>query len=267
MAARSSPQLRLFRNDFGEKNASLALRLTGTKSNRDAVGARVTVETDQVRGRGGAGGLGVHLPALEGAALRPGPEPGHRQGRDPLAERRRPDPHRRCRRSAGSSVGEGSDALRREPYRAPSAPRAGRRRFRAGDGATPAGRGSTAGPRSRLLGPRPGRPGALISAWRGRPALLLFWATWRASLLAALEALRGQGAAFAAAGVPVLAVAGRPGRGGGQGPRGDRGHRAPGGPRGPEMAGAYSILSRYLFDRREELRLPTLLLLEARERW
>ena len=42
MAARSSPQLRLFRNDFAEKNASLALRLRGTTSNRDAVGARVT---------------------------------------------------------------------------------------------------------------------------------------------------------------------------------------------------------------------------------
>ena len=30
---------------------------------------------------------------------------------------------------------------------------------------------------------------------------------------------------------------------------------------GDEMAGTYSILSRYLFDRREDLRLPTLLLL------
>ena len=42
MAPRSSPQLRLFRNDFASGNASVALRLQGTKSNRDAVGARVT---------------------------------------------------------------------------------------------------------------------------------------------------------------------------------------------------------------------------------
>ena len=49
MAPRSSPQLRLFRNDFGTTHPSVALRLTGTKSNRDAVGARVTVETDQGR--------------------------------------------------------------------------------------------------------------------------------------------------------------------------------------------------------------------------
>jgi Tfp pilus assembly protein PilF/peroxiredoxin len=49
MAARSAPQLRIFRNDVGQKNASVALRLTGTKSNRDAIGARVTVETDTLR--------------------------------------------------------------------------------------------------------------------------------------------------------------------------------------------------------------------------
>ena len=66
MAARQAPQLRVFRNDFGElppkggsyereqggshgRNSSIAVRLTGTKSNRDAVGARVTVETDRMR--------------------------------------------------------------------------------------------------------------------------------------------------------------------------------------------------------------------------
>src|SRR5262245_30081326 len=42
MSARASPQLRLFRNDGAWKNGSLALRLTGRRSNRDAVGARVT---------------------------------------------------------------------------------------------------------------------------------------------------------------------------------------------------------------------------------
>jgi hypothetical protein len=49
LAARSSPQLRLFHNRFAAGNAALALRLTGTKSNRDAIGARVTVEAEQVR--------------------------------------------------------------------------------------------------------------------------------------------------------------------------------------------------------------------------
>ncbi len=46
LAPRSSPQLRLFRNDYAAGHAALALRLTGTKSNRDAVGARVTIEVE-----------------------------------------------------------------------------------------------------------------------------------------------------------------------------------------------------------------------------
>ena len=49
MAPRSSPQLRLFRNDFASGHAAVAIRLTGTKSNRDAIGAQVTVETDRGR--------------------------------------------------------------------------------------------------------------------------------------------------------------------------------------------------------------------------
>ena len=49
MAARQTPQLRLFRNEFKDPRAGLAVRLRGTKSNRDAVGARVTVETDKMR--------------------------------------------------------------------------------------------------------------------------------------------------------------------------------------------------------------------------
>jgi Flp pilus assembly protein TadD len=48
MAARQAPQLRAFRNDFESKSASIAVRLRGTTSNRDAVGARVTVDTDRV---------------------------------------------------------------------------------------------------------------------------------------------------------------------------------------------------------------------------
>ena len=53
MAARQAPHLRIFRNDFGEgpssgARAALAIRLTGTASNRDAVGAIVTVVTDAV---------------------------------------------------------------------------------------------------------------------------------------------------------------------------------------------------------------------------
>jgi tetratricopeptide (TPR) repeat protein len=56
MAARQAPQLRIFRNDFARGAAAdgrnrpawLAVRLAGTKGNRDAIGARVTVQTDRL---------------------------------------------------------------------------------------------------------------------------------------------------------------------------------------------------------------------------
>ncbi len=76
MAARSAPQLRLFRNELGNRAASLAVRLTGTKTNRDAVGARVMVATDLLPPHEGRDRrLGLHLAALEGAALWPRREP------------------------------------------------------------------------------------------------------------------------------------------------------------------------------------------------
>src|SRR5204863_7845173 len=40
MADRQAPQLRLFRNDFPARSAAIAVRLRGTRSNRDAIGAR-----------------------------------------------------------------------------------------------------------------------------------------------------------------------------------------------------------------------------------
>jgi Tfp pilus assembly protein PilF/peroxiredoxin len=60
MAARGLPQLRLFRNDFKDRGAALTVRLVGSgkagasadggfASNRDAVGARVSIETDRLR--------------------------------------------------------------------------------------------------------------------------------------------------------------------------------------------------------------------------
>ncbi|MDA0812546.1 MAG: ASPIC/UnbV domain-containing protein [Verrucomicrobia bacterium] len=43
IANRSGPQLRYLRNDLSEGTAFVALRLQGTKTNRDAIGARVTI--------------------------------------------------------------------------------------------------------------------------------------------------------------------------------------------------------------------------------
>ena len=68
MAARQAPQVRIFRNDFQGGSHSIAVRLQGTKSNRDAIGARVTVETDRLRKtrivQAGSGFLSQHSKEL-----------------------------------------------------------------------------------------------------------------------------------------------------------------------------------------------------------
>ena len=46
---RTAPMLRYLRNDFSGKNRSLQIRLQGTRSNRDAIGARVEVSTSSGR--------------------------------------------------------------------------------------------------------------------------------------------------------------------------------------------------------------------------
>ena len=90
MAPRSSPQLRLFRNDFAAGNAALALRLIGTKSNRDAIGARVTIETDQGRAtrivKAGSGFLSQHSKEL---LFGLGKSQRDREGDDRVAQRPR----------------------------------------------------------------------------------------------------------------------------------------------------------------------------------
>ena len=46
---RNAPQIRLLKNVLAELPPSIAFRLQGTKSNRDAIGARVVIETDSGR--------------------------------------------------------------------------------------------------------------------------------------------------------------------------------------------------------------------------
>lgn len=77
LKARTGPQLRLMRNDFPSAGSWLALRLVGTKSNRDAVGATVTIETKHLRQaralQAGSGFISQHSKEL---LFGLGPEPG-----------------------------------------------------------------------------------------------------------------------------------------------------------------------------------------------
>jgi Tfp pilus assembly protein PilF/peroxiredoxin len=262
MAARSSPQLRVFRNDLDGGNASVAVRLVGGKSNRDAVGAVVTVETDVVRRtklvQAGSGFISQHSKELLfglGKSKRivkltiRWPSGLTQTLSDlPLGHRIRVD--------------EGGKP-RTEPFR------------EARPSSTVATAPEIAPPpaASWLYDPYPA-PGfelldvegkkVSLSGLRGRPALLVFWATGAAPSEAALQELASHRAVLTQAGASLLAVA--------LDSLEDAGRvrtlarRFAGVPvalGNDEVGGSYAILNRFLFVGKDDLRLPTAFLLNA----
>jgi Tfp pilus assembly protein PilF/peroxiredoxin len=263
MAARSAPQLRIFRNDLSEHNASLALRLTGTKSNRDAIGARVTVETDkmkrlkQVQANSGfissysrelLFGLGASERVTKVTVVWPS---GGTQVFTDV-----PINHRVW-------IEEGKDAPARvDAFRPKSVP--------------PTTPPPTLEPlqlptETWLYDPFPapdfklpdlyGGPAQALSALRGKPAVLLVWSTTSPGSRPALQALTRERTALAGAGVGVLTVAL-------DGADPAKVKAAAQGIVGvPILLGdqdtgnKYAILNHYLFVAKEELHLPTMFLL------
>ena len=61
---RLAPQLRVFQNRSGQSRTRIAFRLTGAKSNRDAIGARVTVDGQTKWITAGSGYLSQHTKTL-----------------------------------------------------------------------------------------------------------------------------------------------------------------------------------------------------------
>jgi tetratricopeptide (TPR) repeat protein len=260
MADRQAPQLRVFRNDFETKSASLAVRLRGTNSNRDAIGARVTVETDRVRKikivQAGSGFLSQHSKELLiglGASERilkltvTWPS-GHTQVFSDVRL------NSRLRIVEGGEIETAtlkprSAATTTVPVPTPaSAPRATwmYEPFPAPDFALQDLAGGT---RS-------------LAALRGKPAIVLLWSFDVVAARAALETL-GRGAeALTRAGVGSIAIAVHP-------PPDQASLRTlssgatPVVMATPEVSLSYAILNRHLFMNRQPLRLPTSLLLDA----
>jgi len=276
-SARAAPQLRLFRNDFAPRGATLSVRLVGAPnrpfeslagrlaSSRDAIGARVTVETDRLRRtkvvNAGSGFLSQHSkellfglgPSRRVERLTVDWPSGLRQEFTDVALERRV----RIEEGAAPSF---------EPYA--SAPPL------AADTAAPP---RQAPPRaSWLFEPFPvpdvplqdleGRERSL-SALRGRPAALLFWsAQASASQTALLDLARGA-AVLAQAGVGSLAISL-------DSPADQAKVQAAARAASPlpvvvaseEAALGFAILNRYLFLTRQPLALPTVFLLDARGR-
>jgi Tfp pilus assembly protein PilF/peroxiredoxin len=268
MAPRSSPQLRLFRNDVAAGNSSIALRLTGTKSNRDAVGARVVVETDQVRitriVQAGSGFLSQHSKELLlglGTSKRivnvtiAWPSGLVQKVADlPLNNR--------------AWIEEGRGVLRQEPFRAASVPTTATRTAAVAN--HPADRIDTGiwlyqpfpAPAFRLRGVD-GQEYSL-SAFAGRPMVICFWATWAPPSLDTIAELSRQRAVLTAAGASILTLSVDAAEDAAKVKAVTQKLGLPVIMADAEIAGTYNTLHRYLFDRREDLNLPTAFLVSAK---
>jgi Flp pilus assembly protein TadD/peroxiredoxin len=260
MADRQAPQLRIFRNDFETGSASLAVRLRGTVSNRDAIGARVTVETDRVRKirivQAGSGFLSQHSKELLiglGASERvrkltvSWPSGTTQVFTDvPLNTRIRIVEGGEIRTEALSprSPGKSTSAVPLPE----SAPRATwmYEPFPAPDFSLQDAAGGT---RS-------------LAALRGKPAIVLLWSLDASAARAALETLDRAAPELTRAGVGSIAIAiGDP-------PAPTAQRTLPSGATPvvmatPEVSLSYAILNRHLFMNRQDLHLPTCLLLDG----
>jgi Flp pilus assembly protein TadD len=261
MAARQAPQLRLFRNDFADRGAAIAIRLTGVASNRDAVGARVTVTAGALRRsktvQAGSGflsqhskelliGLGASAPTVTLNVEWPS---GRTQSFADVAVN-----HRLRLREGGELEREPFAPARAAPAvvaaETPAAPPIGTWLYEP----FPAPEFSAVDLRGRRQS---------LAALRGRPAALLFWASDVPAARAAFAALARGHDALREAGIGALAVAlDAPSERERLRALAAR-HELPFVHASEEIALGYTIANRHLFMNRQDLRLPTLFLLDA----
>ena len=272
---RTGPQLRLLRCDLEPIGNSIALRLRGIKSNRDAIGAVVSIETGLGRQmrlvEAGTGFCSQHSKEVFfGLGASDTPVRAEIRWPSGLVQHFRDLPvnHR-------IEIEEGSEAFNVVPFkiRPPTAP--GPR--------TDTGTQDDEGLRlpevceTWLLDPALAPDFELsdlaggkhtLAEWRGRRVLLNFWALGSsASLndLPALDRLRGNGTSQ---GLEVVAL--------NLDPPADRERVRSfvrrGGPgltillASEDVAGIYNVLYRYLFDRRRDLAIPTSFLIDEEGR-
>jgi len=271
---RNSPQLRLLKNVMENLPPSIAFRLRGTKSNRDAIGAVVTVETETGRQapsfqsrslQAGSGFLSQHSKdVFFGLGAAKGPVRASIRWPSGLVQELRDLPinHRLW-------IEEGSAPSRMEALRTP-APRAPLADATAQEPET-----LTTTAETWLLAPVEAPDFSLpdfggrvrsLSALRGRLALLNFWVVGAERCKDDWIAFNKHHAGWAAQGLQLLAV-NLDGQADAESVRAlVREHRLSFLIlRGSEdVAAIYNILYRYLFDRHRDLALPTSFLISAK---
>jgi Flp pilus assembly protein TadD/peroxiredoxin len=263
---RNAPQLRILHNSMREIGRSIAFRLRGTKSNRDAIGTAVTVETGTLHQtkylQAGAGFLAQHTKEVFfGVGKEEGEIRATVHWPSGLSQQLKglPANHR-------IEVEEGSDAFVAKPFASP----------------LPAYAEGRPGPASEALPTRVGTwlmdplkapefslPDVTGGQWqlrqfRGGLVLLHFWTTTAPVSSEQLRLFHRHRSAFVVNQLKVVAmnVDEASDRSKAQSFATREGFSFPVVFATEDVAGIYNIIYRYLFDRRRDLGIPTSFLLD-----
>lgn len=261
---RNGPQLRLLKNVMSNLPPSIAFRFRGRKSNRDAIGAVVTVETELGRQtrmlQAGSGFLSQHSKELFfGLGEARGPVKASIRWPSGLVQQLDGLPaHHRV------WVEEGVEPFRMEPFRSPSMSKQAVNQeseplpttvetwllapVTAPDFSLPELSGQT----------------RILSALRGKPVLLNFWTASSPGCQRDLTAFRQLYSAWAGEGLQLLAVNVGDMTESVRALARERKYSFPILPGSDDMAGVYNLLYRYLFDRHRDLSLPTSFLIDEK---
>jgi Flp pilus assembly protein TadD/peroxiredoxin len=263
---RNGPQLRILRNAMKDIGQSIAFRLRGQKSNRDAIGATVTIETEGHRQtkslQAGSGFLSQHSKELFfGVGKVQGTVRASIRWPSGLTQafEHVPVNHR-------IGIQEGSDKFLAKPFAASPASYA-----RPGEPQKPELLPSSA--ETWLIEPLRAPEFSLpdlageaqeLRSFRGGALLLHFWATASPPCREQLRLLQKYQSILAARGLRILGI-NVDGPGDAQAARTFAAKEALSFPNvlaTQELAGTYNIIYRYLFDRRRDLPIPASLLLD-----
>jgi tetratricopeptide (TPR) repeat protein/peroxiredoxin len=267
---RSGPQLRILKNELASPANAISFRLHGHKSNRDAIGASITVECGKLRQvkflQAGSGFLSQHTKELFfGLGSEPGPARASVRWPSGVVQQfaRLPAGHRIL-------IEEGSDRFQAEGFRGVAL---------TWSPGTATGEQSSPAPPSTaetwLLAPL-GAPDFSLPAvdgrqytlarLRGGPVLLYFWAMRSAAGVDQLKGLQQRHTTWSARGLKLLAL-NVDGADEADQVRAYFRERSVSFPvllASEETVAVYNIIYRYLFDRRRDLGIPTSFLLDER---
>lgn len=262
---RTGPQLRILRNVMKGVGDSICFRLQGRESNRDAVGAEITVETERGRQvkfiQAGSGFVSQHTKELFFGVGKTGPTV-RAQVRWPNGRVQQfeniPVNHR-------VDIEEGNEGFRATPFLA----RAEIAEITSAQGAVPPPLVSETWLIEPLAAPDfalcdlAGEVHALRS-FRGRPVLLNFWATGCPPSREELQVFRQNHSRWLARGLQLVAInvdeSGQAAEV--RNLASEMGLKFPILLASDEVAGIYNLVYRYVFDRRRNLGIPTSFLID-----